>query len=452
MAMDIESLITRYDRRVPRYTSYPTAPHFSEAVDGETVSAWLAALPETTGLSLYLHVPFCRSLCRFCGCHTSAVNTEAPLISYAAVLRAEIAELAARIGKPLSVRQIHWGGGTPSILPAAEMIAIHETIVRHFPLAEDAEIAIEIDPRRLPADRLAALGSMGVTRASLGVQDFAADVQDTIGRHQSFAETARCAEALRGIGVRSLNLDLVYGLPYQTADGLQATLRQALTLVPDRIAVFGYAHVPWMQRHQALIPEESLPDAKARFWLRDLAETEIGAAGYVAIGLDHFARPEDGLARAAAAGKLRRNFQGYTDDDADALIGCGASAISSLPQGYAQNAPRVPAYRAAVSAGKLATNRGIALSADDRLRRAAIEQVMCAMRLDLSALCRGHGVAPETLDDARPALAELAALGLIVWEGETLVVPAPARPFLRAVAAAFDRYLETAAKRHAKAI
>ncbi len=450
--MDIDALIARYDRRVPRYTSYPTAPHFSAAIGAETAAGWLGALPETAALSLYLHVPFCQTLCRFCGCHTSAVNTEAPLVSYAATLRAEIALVAAKIGKPLTVRQIHWGGGTPSILPATEIIAIMATIGDHFRLAADAEIAIEIDPRRLPRDRLDALRAIGVTRASLGVQDFAADVQKTIGRQQSFAETAACAEALRGIGARSINLDLVYGLPYQTADGLRATLRDALTIVPERIAVFGYAHVPWMQRHQALIPEASLPDARARYLLRDIAESEIAARGYLAVGLDHFAKPEDGLARAAAEGRLRRNFQGYTDDGADALIGFGASAISSLPQGYVQNASSVPAYRAAVAAGRLATLRGVALSADDRLRRAAIEQVMCAMTLDLPGHLAAHGGGPGDLDDARPALDELAALGLIEWDGERLAVPARARPFLRAVAAAFDRYLEPDAARHAKAI
>jgi oxygen-independent coproporphyrinogen-3 oxidase len=450
--MDIDALIARYDRRVPRYTSYPTAPHFSDAVGAATAAGWLAALPETASLSLYLHVPFCRTLCRFCGCHTSAVNTDAPLRTYAAALRDEIALVAQTIGKPLTVRQIHWGGGTPSILPAAELRAISETIRRHFRLARDAEIAIEIDPRRLPADRLAALMDMGVTRVSLGVQDFAPDVQETIGRQQSFAATAACAEALRGIGVGSVNLDLVYGLPHQTADGLRATLRQALTIAPERIAVFGYAHVPWMQRHQALIPEASLPDARARFLLREIAETEILAAGYLAIGLDHFAKPGDGLAQAAASGQLRRNFQGYTDDAADALIGLGASAISSLPQGYAQNAPRVPAYRAAIAAGDLAVARGVALDADDRLRRAAIEQVMCTMRLDLDALRAAHGAAADALDDAHPALAELAAIGLIAWDGRHLSVPASARPFLRAVAAAFDRYLEPVPMRHAPTI
>ncbi len=450
--MDIDALIARHDRRVPRYTSYPTAPHFSAALGAGTAAAWLAALPGTASLSLYLHVPFCRTLCRFCGCHTSAVNSEAPLVTYAAALRAEIALVAQAIGKRLTVRQIHWGGGTPSILPAAELRAITETIQRWFHLAADAEIAIEIDPRRLPPDRLAALREIGVTRASLGVQDFAPAVQETIGRQQSFAETAACADALRGIGVGSINLDLVYGLPHQTADGLQATLRQALTIAPERIAVFGYAHVPWMQRHQALIPEASLPDARARFRLREIAETEIAAAGYLAIGLDHFAKPGDGLARAAASGRLRRNFQGYTDDDADALIGLGASAISSLPQGYVQNAPRVPAYREAVAAGRLAIARGVALDADDRLRRAAIEQVMCALRLDLGALLAAHGAAADALDDAHPALAELAAIGLIAWDGRTLAVPAAARPFLRVVAAAFDRYLDPAPARHAPTI
>ncbi len=257
--MDIDALIARHDRRVPRYTSYPTAPHFSAALGAGTAAAWLAALPGTASLSLYLHVPFCRTLCRFCGCHTSAVNSDAPLVTYAAALRAEIALVAQAVGKRLTVRQIHWGGGTPTALPAPLLRRVHAALARHFALDGTTEIAIEIDPRTLPDDATALLRDLAVTRVSLGVQDFAPAVQETIGRQQSFAETAACADALRGIGVGSINLDLVYGLPHQTADGLQATLRQALTIAPERIAVFGYAHVPWMQRHQALIPEASLP-------------------------------------------------------------------------------------------------------------------------------------------------------------------------------------------------
>ena len=455
--MDMDRLIARYEQRLPRYTSYPTAPHFGPSVDAATYAVWLAALPAHEAISLYLHVPFCRTLCHFCGCHTTAVNNPATLASYAGLLRTEIGLLARVIGRRLRVSHIHWGGGTPTSLAGADMIAISAALGRHFDIDAATEIAVEIDPRVLTADRLAALAAIGITRASLGVQDFDPSVQRAIGREQSFAETAEAAAALRAIGVGSLNLDLLYGLPYQSAAGLRATVRAALSLQPDRLAVFGYAHVPWMQRHQALIPEAALPDTIARFHQRELAERLIAEAGYTPIGLDHFARAEDSMAVAARAGGLRRNFQGYTTDQATALIGLGASAIGALPQGYAQNAARVPAYRAALDKGQLPVARGVALNADDRLRRAAIERVMCDLALDLPVLIAAHDAAPDALDDAHPALDALAADGLIAWDGEHLAVAPAARPFLRVIAACFDRYLPRAASspvpaRHALAI
>ena len=325
-----------------------------------------------------------------------------------------------------------------------------------FDFAEDAEIAIEIDPTSLPQDRLAALAEMGVTRMSLGVQDLEPTVQQAIGRRQSYEQTEACARAARGLGVRSLNLDLIYGLPLQTTESVTRTARRALDLGADRAAVFGYAHVPWMKKHQAVIPEASLPGAVGRFAQQQAIHrvlTEEG--GYVAIGLDHYAKPGDAMAQAAAEGRLRRGFQGYTTDDAPVLIGFGASAISQLPQGYVQNAPAAAAYGARIDAGGFATVRGIALNPDDQLRRDVIEQLMCALQVDLVATAEAHGADPAPLIADARGLARFAEDALADFDGRRVAVTEKGRPFLRSVAALFDAYLSESSNetpRHARAI
>ena len=450
--MDTPALIAKYDRRVPRYTSYPTAPHFSPSVTAADYAGWLAALPDDTPLSLYLHVPFCASLCWFCACHTSVVRRPEPLESYGAALLSEIDLAAAAIGRRLPVRHIHWGGGTPNALPPHLMRAVMQRLRTMFHVQPDAEIAVEIDPRELSGESLQALGDIGTTRASLGVQDFDPQVQQAVHRHQSQELTADCAARLRGVGIGSINLDLIYGLPYQTVPGVIATVEQALAIGPDRAAVFGYAHVPWMKKHQALLPEDALPGPAERLAQRHAVEQVLTASGYVTVGLDHFARPEDSLAAAAADARLKRNFQGYTTDDAPVLLGFGASSIGSLPQGYVQNLPGVPAWRDAVRAGVLPVARGIALTGDDRLRRAVIEAVMCQDSVDLRAIANAHDADPAALMDAAPALQEMAHDGLLDWNGYRIAVTAVGRPFVRNVAAAFDRYLRPGLARHSAAV
>lgn len=450
--MTLDALIAKYDRRIPRYTSYPTAPHFTVAVDGAAYRDWLRALPEDGALSLYLHVPFCASLCLFCACHTTVVRQPEPLLAYAATLEREIDLLADAIGRDLPVRHVHWGGGTPTILPPAAIAGVMRRLRARFAVAADAEIAVEIDPRTLTPAGVEALAAIGTTRASLGVQDFDPVVQAAINRHQGLDITATAAARLRAVGIGSINLDLIYGLPHQTVEGVIDTVTQALTLAPDRAAVFGYAHVPWMKKHQALIPDAALPDAAARFAQRQAVEDTLTAHSYAAIGLDHFARPEDALAQAAASGTLRRNFQGYTTDGAPTLLGLGASSIGALPQGYVQNQPAVPAWRDAVRAGDLPIARGVALSAEDRLRREVIEQVMCRLEVDLRAVAARHGADPASLMDAAPRLQEMARDGLLVWDGYRLRMTPAGRPVVRAAAAAFDTYLREGAARHSAAI
>ncbi len=396
------------DTRAPRYTSYPPATAFGPAVGPQTHADWLGALPEGAPLSLYLHVPFCRRLCWFCACRTQGTASAVPLDRYLDRLVAELARVRALIPGTPRVTRVHLGGGTPTLLSPAQTARLGDAVAAAFPAGPDAEISVEADPAEIDAERLDALAALGVNRASIGVQDFDPEVQAAIGRAQSAAATRAAAEGLRARGVGSLSVDLVYGLPHQTVARLTATLRQVLSLFPDRIALYGYAHVPWVARRQRMIPEDALPGTGARIALAAAAREVLTDRGYVAIGIDHFARPGDGLARAAAEGRLRRNFQGYTDDEAMALLGFGASSISRLPQGYAQNAAGTADWQAAIDAGRLPTARGHAFTADDRARGAAIERLMCYGAADLAAAADAAGVpADPLLADAGRAVADL---------------------------------------------
>ncbi len=453
--MKTSALIARYDGRVPCYTSYPTAPHFSAAVSAGRYAEWLGTLPDDAPTSLYLHVPFCDRLCLYCACNTSVVRQEKPKRAYAAMLEQEIRRVASAVGRRAEVGHIHWGGGTPTTLPADCLTNIMSLIRREFLVRDDAEVAIEIDPTALPPDRLAALGAMGINRVSLGVQDFDPAVQAAIGRHQSYETTAACAQSLRTMGIDALNLDLIYGLPHQTEASVARTVQQALGLNAGRIAVFGYAHVPWMKRHQALIPEAALPGPEDRYAQRQEIEHVLKTqGGYRPVGLDHYARPTDALAQAAESGHLRRNFQGYTTDVAPVLIGFGASAIGSLPQGYVQNATASVDYTRALQSGGLATARGVALTADDRLRRDLIERIMCDMQVDISAMARLHAADDVPLLTAAEGLARFCDDGLVRRDGARIEVTEAGRPFVRNVAALFDAYLpqQDATPRHAQAV
>jgi oxygen-independent coproporphyrinogen III oxidase len=441
------SRVDLFSARVPRYTSYPTAPHFHAGITQTTLRQWLADLPARLPLSLYVHIPFCDTLCWFCGCHTSVVNHYSPVASYLNHLFTEIANIAPLLkGHPVS--HLHWGGGSPTMLTPDDVRVLKETLTRHFEFMPDAEFAVEIDPRGLSDALMATLGDCGLTRASIGVQDFAPQVQKAINRIQPFDETKRVVDGLRAAGVASLNIDLIYGLPYQTRENVARTIELSLSLKPQRFAVFGYAHVPHFKKHMQLIKTEALPDAAERVAQFELAHRLISAAGYTAIGLDHFALPGDSLAIAARNGTLARNFQGYTSDDAPALIGLGASSISALPQGYIQNKPDVPEWRKAIEAGELPVARGIALSADDKLRRALIEKLMCFLEVDLAAFGKSVSDFPHEM----AALAPLMAEGFVVQDGTILRVPPAARAAVRLVASVFDTYLAGSKAVHAVAV
>ena len=453
---DAARLVARHDGRVPRYTSYPTAPHFAPSIGASVYARWLAELPPDTPLSLYLHVPFCDRLCLYCGCNTQVVRLESAHRAYTDWLLGEIDRVADIIGRRAPVSHVHWGGGTPTALPGDCLVAAMDRLRARFAFRDDAEIAIEIDPTSLPDDRREALKPMGVTRMSLGVQDLEPAVQKAIGREQSYEQTAACADAARALGVGSLNLDLIYGLPLQTEESVARTARRALDLGADRVAVFGYAHVPWMKRHQALMPEDALPGPVERYaQLMVIHRVLVDEGGYVPVGLDHYAKPDDSMAKAARGGSVKRSFQGYTTDAAPALIGFGASAIGSLPQGYVQNAPSAAAYGREAGEGRLATVRGVALTADDRLRRDLIERLMCDLSVDIEAIAAAHDADPAPLRaEANRGMAPFVEDGLAFWDGGLIAVTERGRPFVRSIAALFDVYLAQPSEkpRHARAV
>lgn len=447
-----DTLLRHAAMPLPRYTSYPTAPHFSEAVTAATYGEWLEALPEAATLSLYLHIPYCDRLCWFCGCHTKQVQRYEPITRYLEALYAEIDAVGARLAGRGLVTAVHLGGGSPSMLTPADTLELGRRLRGAFRFDPDAEISIEMDPNDMDEARYDALAAFGVTRASLGVQDFNLKVQQAINRLQSFEQTRGVVEAMRSRGVRSVNCDVLYGLPYQTADYLNATIDQVLSLSPDRMALFGYAHVPWMKTHQKMIDEHALPGVEARFAAARGAAARITAAGYEAVGIDHFALPGDSLAVAARDGTLRRNFQGYTVDNATALIGLGASSIGQLPQGYVQNSVATAEYQRRVLADGLATGKGYAMTEDDRVRGHVIERLMCDFAVSRVELQQRYGLAAD------PVLAEMQLAlsndqdGVLAVDGDRLVISESGRPFVRSVAAAFDAHLNSNGARYSLAV
>jgi oxygen-independent coproporphyrinogen-3 oxidase len=434
------------ERNVPRYTSYPTAPHFSPRVNADIYASWLRALPQDGTLSLYLHVPFCTELCHYCGCNTKATRQRGPIDRYAEDLLREIALIAVLTGRRKAVH-LHWGGGTPSIIGGDWLKRIADALGEAFDLSALREHNIELDPRRMTPSLAQALKEIGVNRVSLGVQDFTPHVQHAIGRVQPFGMVERSVAMLRNAEIHQINFDLMYGLPKQRREDVARSAELALSLAPQRIALFGYAHVPWFKKHQALINDSDLPGPPERLAQAQIAADAFTSAGYVAIGLDHFAMPRDDLAIAAHEKRLHRNFQGYTTDSADALIGLGASAIGKLPQGFVQNAPDVAGYARALQNGRLATVKGIALSDDDRVRAAIIERLMCDLCLDL----RAFGGAARFQEELA-ALTPLVAAGLLTRDGDEITMTESGRPYIRLAAAAFDAYLRATTARHSVAV
>lgn len=451
-AFALETLVSKYDGRAPRYTSYPTAVQFTQAVDADTYRGWLGDIRAGEPVSLYLHIPFCARLCWFCGCNTRAVNRRAPVGAYVDHLLREIDQMAEALPRRLEVSAIHLGGGSPNMLATQDLDRVFGKLRETFDVADGAEIAAELDPATLSREWIRAARRHGLNRASLGVQNLDPVVQEAVNRIETFEDVSVAVEDMRAAGVASVNIDLMYGLPHQTCPNTLATLDRVLLLEPDRVALFGYAHVPWAKAHQQLIDETTLPGPVARLDQAEAAAERLSAAGYVRIGLDHFALPSDELAIAQRDGRLHRNFQGYTTDAAMTLLGFGASAISSLPQGFAQNAASEAAWRAAVNAGDLPIARGVALSDEDRFRGEIIERLMCDLEVDLARVCARHRRPLAALAREQARLADFVADGLMELDGHRIVVTEIGRLAVRSICAVFDQYLAPGGARHARAL
>jgi oxygen-independent coproporphyrinogen-3 oxidase len=428
------------DVPVPRYTSFPTAAEFGPGLGAED---YVRALERAEGdVSIYVHIPFCQSICWYCGCNTGKANRTERLASYLEALQREIALVGERLPASARVRRIAFGGGSPNAISPTAFVRLILALTQSLPLVEPV-ISVELDPRTLDERWVEALAGVGVSRASLGVQTFDPELQRAIGREQPAELIERCTGWLRGAGVTSLNFDLMYGLPGQDEARLEATLHQAVALAPDRVALFGYAHVPHLIPRQRQIDASALPGPRSRFRMAALGRAQLLEAGYMPVGFDHFALPGDPLAQAQCAERLHRNFQGFTDDEAPVLIGLGASAISSFPDLLIQNEKNAGRYRMMLSQDRLPANHGVRRSAEDRRRGAAIEQLLCQGRTEPGAL----------LDAAiwgrmQPFLAR----GLVEIDGNALVVAELGLPYVRAIAALFDPYRHHSRGRFSSAV
>ena len=440
--MNTESQLMRlglFDARVPRYTSYPTAPHFGAGVNPGHFTDWVRRIAAGSEISLYLHVPFCRRLCWFCACRTQGTTSDAPVRAYAQTLKAELALLAQHLPPGVRLSRLHWGGGTPTLLPPDLIAELAQAVFAVAPMAENGEFSVEIDPNEIDDARLDALAAAGMNRASIGVQDFDPDIQKTIGREQSYELTRAAAEAIRARGVKSLNADILFGLPHQSPERIAQSVQKLLTLNPDRVALYGYAHVPWMSRRQQMIPSDAMPTPQERLKLFEVARELFLWDGYVEVGIDHFARPEDGMAKALKAGTLKRNFQGYTDDPSPVLVGLGASSISRFPQGFAQNVSGTGEYTKAIRAGEFATHRGHAFDGEDLLRARIIEAIMCDFRVSRAELLDRFAVTEMRLDELF-AKAQQEFDDMVRVDEFGLTIPERAKPLTRMIARCFDAY------------
>ena len=436
-------LVRKYNVAGPRYTSYPPATHFTETVDAEQVQECVRANNERPGdLSIYFHLPFCYSLCWFCGCTTVITGNQDASRIYVEQLDREIGLLHPWLHPGRRVTQLHFGGGSPTFLHPDHMRQLGEVIHRRFTLAHDVEAGVEIDPRRLVRDHVVALREIGFNRASLGVQDHNPVVQKAVHRIQPFDQTKQAVDWVRESGFRSLNIDLIYGLPHQTPASFERTLEEILTLAPDRFAVFNYAYVPWMKPAQKIIKEEVMPTAETKFQLLKLTIEKLTAEGYVYIGMDHFARADDELALAQRQKTLQRNFQGYSTRGGADIYAFGMSSISQTDALYWQNRKELPAYYQALSADRLPVARGYRLTEDDRRRREIIMRLMCDLSLDYASMSGRLGLDFTVAYAAELAgLSELAGDGLIRRTPRGLEVTSLGRLFIRNIAMRFDAHL-----------
>ncbi len=436
-------LLAKYDRPGPRYTSYPTAVEFSEDFVADDYVRRLQALTADDEISLYIHVPFCEHRCHFCGCHVIATHHQEVAANYLSYLEREIALVAAQLDHRPKVVQYHWGGGTPTYLEPEQMIRLQRVVEEHFDIQPGAEVAIEVDPRVTTTKHIDTLLGLGFNRISMGVQDFDPAVQEAIGRHQTEDETRQLYTYCRGKGITSINVDLIYGLPGQTPASFQRTLDAVVEMRPDRLAVYSYAHVPWIRGNQKRIDEAMLPQREDKFALLASAIRAFSNAGYNMLGMDHFALPDDELSQALEGRQLHRNFMGYTVQRSPTMLGLGISAIGEAAGAYIQNQKKLSTYYADIDAGRLPVERGYGTSEDDQLRKHVILELMCNLYLDRADVEARFGI--KFADVFAVELEELAAGpvqdGFVTITDETIEVTAEGQLFVRNVCMPFDRYL-----------
>lgn len=444
----MSDIVRRYARlQVPRYTSYPTAAEFTTDVAAADQRRWLENIDTSEAVSVYLHVPYCRELCLYCGCNTKKALRNDVIAAYREALECEIALVGDVVSAPLRIARLHWGGGTPSILGADGLASVMRVLRERFVFEAGYEHAIELDPRYVTQGLAEGLRALGVNRASLGVQDVNPLVQAAIGRWQPMQDVEAAVARLRSAGIQNLNFDLIYGLPLQTIASLRKTCEIVAALLPDRIACYGYAHMPRLKANQRRIDERTLPDVEERIDQAGIIAEEFLRQGFQKIGIDHFARPSDALARAANSGWLHRNFQGYTDDGRETLIGLGASSISRFPDGYVQNIADVPSYVRAISDGRLAPSRGCHLDAAEKQRARTIESLMCRFQADLDV------TAPDMAFDEEFALLQpLVRDGLVEVEDRVVTATEAGRSVVRVIAAVFDPHTHVDTARFSKAV
>lgn len=437
-----EELLAKYNRPGPRYTSYPTAPVWKDDFGPDDLEQRYATADlRGTPLSLYMHLPFCESLCLFCACNVSIQKDKTVAIPYLAALKLEIDHVARMVSRKRPVIQFHWGGGTPTYLSPEQLEDLFQYTRERFSFAPDSEIGIEIDPRVTSRAHLETLRRLGFNRLSMGIQDFQPKVQETIHRVQPYEMTRDLIAASRELGFQSLNVDLIYGLPYQTAASFEHTIDQVLTLAPDRVAMFSYAHVPWLKKQQGAFAAH-LPEGPEKFRIFRAGLERFLDAGYVYIGMDHFARPEDELSTAQRDRTLHRNFQGYTTKAGTDLYGMGVSSISSIGESYAQNRREIPAYQATVAERGIATMRGYRLSQDDIVRRAVIGRLLCHTVISKPEIEREFAISfDEYFAPEIASLEEAVSDGLVALDSAEIRVTPLGRIFIRNIAMAFDRYL-----------
>ncbi|MDE2446752.1 MAG: oxygen-independent coproporphyrinogen III oxidase [Alphaproteobacteria bacterium] len=450
--IDVESILLQQSQNLPRYTSYPPANHFVPLVGQGLENQFLAAARAADAISVYIHIPYCDRLCWFCGCHTKHTLSYDPIAAYVTSLVKEIKLFGDKLAARKAISKIHLGGGSPSLLKECEFTKIRSALEGFGQIDQETEVSLEIDPTDIQSHGIDAMMAFGLTRASIGVQDFDPLVQAAINRPQSFEVTQKVVQSLREAGVTSINIDALYGLPLQTPERFHASVDKVLELSPDRIALFGYAHVPWLKPHQKLINDTDLPDQAARLHSAVWAAGRIAKNGYQVIGIDHFAKPQDRLATAARGGKLRRSFQGYTDDPCDVVVGLGPSSISQFAGGFLQNEVATGRYVAAVAQGNLTGRRGLAVGSRDQVRGWIIERLMCDFAFSRAALFAKFGEdAAMHWQHAQTVSAE-DAYGLSIVEGDIFRVKDGARPLVRQVAAQFDAWLRNTRFQYSKAV